>query len=220
MSTSEVPSILESPGHEQQRVHRRMRWMLGVALVWPLLVLGAGLAVWRASASSPGELRVRRLVLVDGAGRARGELALVEDSQEPRLVFNHPDGKPWATLAVAALPGAPKEHRQATFTLHDEAGDARIGLGASLQDSGVALYQSRDTPGLALYASQESRGLVVLNERVPRIHLRYDQHDDSELSELLFWDERKKARVEVTAGRGGTSLRLLAPDGQRVFSAP
>ncbi|MFY0575772.1 hypothetical protein ACN28S_16690 [Cystobacter fuscus] len=35
-------------------------------------------------------------------------------------MFTHPDGKPWATLEVTALPGAPKERRQATFTLHDE----------------------------------------------------------------------------------------------------
>ncbi|WNG26163.1 hypothetical protein F0U62_20645 [Cystobacter fuscus] len=93
-------------------------------------------------------------------------------------------------------------------------------MGASSQDSGVALYQSQGTPGLALYHSQESRGLVVLNSRVPRIHLRYNQHDDSERSELLFWDEQKRVQVDVTAGRGGTSMSLQNPDGQRVFGAP
>ncbi|WNG16616.1 hypothetical protein [Cystobacter fuscus] len=220
MSMIETPSRLESLEHEQQRLRRQVRWVLGLALAGPLLVLGADLALSRASGGTPGELRVSRLVLVDGAGRARVELELASDSQEPRLVFTHPDGKPWATLEVAALPGAPKERRQATFTLHDETGVARIGMGASSQDSGVALYQSQGTPGLALYHSQESRGLVVLNSRVPRIHLRYNQHDDSELSELLFWDEQKRVQVDVTAGRGGTSMSLQNPDGQRVFSAP
>lgn len=220
MPTSEPPSMTESLGHEPQRLRRQVRWVLGLALAWPLIVLGAGFAVSRACGGAPGELRVSRLVLVDGAGRSRVELELASDSQEPRLVFTHPDGKPWATLAVAALPGAPEERRQATFTLHDEEGVARIGMGASSQDSGMAFYQAQGTPGLALYNSQESRGLVVLNGRVPRIHLRYNQHDDSELTELLFWDEQKRVQVDVTAGRGGTSMRLQNPDGQRVFGAP
>ena len=220
MNTTETPSRLEALEHEQQRLRRQVRWVLGLAIGWPFLVLGVGFAGLRASGGAPGELRVSRLVLVDGTGRSRAELELASDSQEPRLVFTHPDGHSWAVLEMAALPGSPQEHRQATFTLHDETGTARVAMGASSQDSGVVLYQSRDAPGLALYNSDESRGLVVSDGRSPRIHLRYSQHDDAELSELLFWDEQKRSQVEVSAGRGGTSMRLQNPDGQRVFSAP
>lgn len=213
MSPAEIPSRLEVLEREQQRLRLQVRGLLG------LLLLGAGFGAWRTWGGER-ELRVARLVLMDGAGRPRAELGLATDSQEPRLVLSHADGRSWATLELASLPGAPPEARQATLALQDETGAIRVGLGASARDSGLVLYTSQGAPALSLYASEEAQGLTVSDGRSPRIHLRYNQHDDAERSELLFWDERQRPRVDVTAGRGGSSLRLEGPEGQRVFSAP
>ena len=161
-----------------------------------------------------------RLVITDAQGRTRAELGLAPDAQEPQLVFYHPDGRRWAALAVATPPGAPEEHREAALFLHDEAGKARVTLGASGRNSGLVLYDERSIPGLALYVAPDSQGLVISGGDVPRIHLRYNQHDDAQLSELVFRDEQKRTQATLSGGRAGASLELYRPDGERTFQAP
>ncbi|WP_309889208.1 hypothetical protein [Archangium sp.] len=170
--------------------------------------------------ATPSELRVQRLVITDEAGRTRAELGLAPDAQEPQLVLYHPNGQRWAALAMVPPPGAPEGPREAALLLHDEAGKTRVSLGASGRSSGMVLYDPRGIAGLALYMEPDSQGLVISDGEVPRIHLRYNQHDDTPLSELILQDEQKGTQATLRGGRGGASLNLYRPDGERTFQAP
>lgn len=225
MSTNDSVPHLESIEKEHQRLRRQVRALtLGLSITLALLVVGEA-SRWlkpsrEAHTAPPGELRVSRLVITDAQGRARVELGLAPDAREPQLVFYHPDGQRWAALAMATPPGAPGEHQEAALILHDEAGKARVSLGASERNSGLVLYEERGVPNLALYVAAESQGLVISDGDVPRIQLRYNQHDDAQLSELVFQDEQKKTQATLLGGRGGASLEFYQPDGKRTFQAP
>jgi len=84
----------------------------------------------------------------------------------------------------------------------------------------MVLYGPRGTPGLALYVEPDSQGLVISDGRGPRIHLSNNQHDDTPLSELIFHDEQKGTQATLRGGRGGASLNLYRPNGERAFQAP
>jgi hypothetical protein len=225
MSANDTGSQLGVLEREHQRLHRQVRWLtLGLLLTLALFIVGETFRWQRSSRelrmTTPGELRVQRLVITDEAGRTRAELGFAPDAQEPQLVLYHPDGQRWAALAMVPPPGSPEGPREATLLLHDEAGKARVSLGASGRSSGVVLYDPRGTPGLALYVEPDSQGLVISDGTVPRIHLRYNQHDDTPLSEFILRDEQKGTQAVLRGGRGGASLNLYRPDGERTFQAP
>lgn len=225
MSTNATGPLLGALEREHQHLRRQVRWlMLGLILTLALLLLGEVLRWQRSAREAPmaptSELRIQRLVITDETGRTRAELGLSPDAQEPQLVLYHPDGQRWAALAMTPPPGAPEGPRQAALLLHDEAGKARVSIGASGRSSGMVLYDPRGTPGLALYVEPDSQGLVISDGTVPRLHLRYNQHDDTPLSELTFHDEQKGTQVTLRGGRGGASLKLYRPDGERTFQAP
>jgi hypothetical protein len=225
MSTNNTDSLLVSIEREHQRLRQRIRWLtFGLVLTLALLLLGEALRWLRssreASTAAPGELRATRFVITDKEGRVRAELGLAPDEREPQLVFYHPDGQRWAALAIATPPGAPESYREAGLFLLDETGKTRVSLGASAQDSGLVLYDAEGTPGLSLYAAEDAQGLVISGGNVPRIHLRYNQHDDGQLSELVFQDEQKRTQAVLRGGRGGVSLNFYRADGERTFQAP
>lgn len=211
---------------ELRRLRRQVRWlMVGLALALALPLLGE-LFHWRPPPQPPprqdasGELRTRRLVITDAEGRTRAELGLAPDGQEPHLVLSHPDGQRWAALAVASPPGTPPEHREAGLFLSDEAGKVRVSLGAAQRNSGLALYQPEGGYGLALYVDPDSQGLVVFDGQAPRLHLRYNQHDDAQLSELIFQDAQRQRQALLRGGAGGSALELYRTEGERAFRAP
>lgn len=224
MSTDDANTPLRRMELEHQRLRRQVRW-LTIMLVSSLsLLLLAESLRWRKSLGAPGEkpgeLRVSRLVIQDDQGQVRGELGISPGAQEPSLAFYHPQGQRWASLAIASPPGAPPEHQSAALTLHDESGKARVSLGASSRDNGLVLYESEGRPGIALYLDTDSQGLVITGGGAPRIHLRYTEHDDARLSELIFRDEQRRTQAALHGGRGGVSLNLYRPDGESVFRVP
>jgi hypothetical protein len=225
MSTNNTDSLLVSIEREHQRLRQRIRWLtFGLVLTLVLLVLGEAFRWLRssreASTAAPGELRATRLVITDKEGRVRAELGLAPDAQEPQLALYHPDGQRWAALAIAPPPGAPETYREAGLFLQDQAGKTRVALGASEQDTGLVLYNPEGTPSLSLYAEPDSQGLVISGGNAPRIRLRYNQHDDGQLSELVFQDERKRTQAALSGGPAGGSLNFYRPDGESTFQAP
>ncbi|NPD26450.1 hypothetical protein D7Y27_22180 [Corallococcus sp. AB004] len=223
MDTGDTNTALMRMEAEQQRLRRQVRW-LGILLVGSLALLLVGeLIRWKSALGAPGErpseLRVSRLVIQDEQGRVRGELGLVPGAQEPSLAFYHPQGQRWASLAMATPPGAPPAHQSASLTLHDESGKARVLLGASGRDNGLVLYESEGHPALALYLDTDSQGLVIRGSDAPRIQLRYTEHDDARLSELIFRDEQR-TQAALRGGSGGGALNLYRPDGESAFRTP
>ena len=220
-SAKEPGARLEFLEREQGRLRQQVR-ALGVGVVLlTLLLIAAGVASWRgAREAAPGDLRVRRLTLVDEAGRTRAELGFMPDGQEPHLVLSHPDGRPWATLSMAPPPGAPPELRQASLLLQDEVGKAAVSLGASGTRSGVSLHGAQGTLGVALYVEPDAQGLVISDGQVPRIHLENVQDEEASLSRLRLLDEQKREQSVLVGGPGGASFTLSRPDGERAFRAP
>ncbi|MBN9687737.1 MULTISPECIES: hypothetical protein [unclassified Corallococcus] len=223
MDTGDTHTALRRMEAEQQRLRRQVRG-LSILLISSLALLLAGEWLrWKSSSGAhgekPSELRVSRLIIQDEQGRVRGELGLMPGAQEPSLVFYHPQGQRWASLAVATPPGAPPAHQSASLTLHDESGKARILLGASGRDNGLVLYESEGHPGLALYLDTDSQGLVIRGSDAPRIQLRYTEHDDARLSELIFRDAQR-TQAALQGGSGGGALNIYRPDGESAFRTP
>ncbi|HZI12236.1 MAG TPA: hypothetical protein VE153_17765 [Myxococcus sp.] len=222
MNPNDLDSLLKGMALEHQRLRRQVRWLtLGLALLLVLMVLGEVIRGPRsAREAEPGELKGTRLVLTDAEGRTRAELGLAPDAREPRLMLYHQDGRPWAALAMASPPGAPEGHEEASLVLQDEAGQARVSLGASQRNSGLVLHNPEGQPGLVLYAGADAQGLAISGGTVPRIHLRYNRHDEANLSELIFQDEEQRPQALLRGGRGGVSLELYRPDGEHAFRTP
>jgi hypothetical protein len=220
-NTNETTPIPEPIYLEQQRLQRQIRWLtFGLAVTLTLLLLGEASRWVSSTQGAAGEVRARRVILTDEQGRVRAELGLVPGGQEPELVFYHPDGQQWAALAMVSPPGAPEGRSQAALTLRDEAGEARISLGASVQETGLVLYDAEGAPGLALYTSEDAQGLVISGGGAPRVLLRYSHHDEAHLSELVLRDEQKRTLATLRGGSGGASLQLYRPDGEQAFHAP
>ncbi|RKI20353.1 hypothetical protein D7Y15_00830 [Corallococcus sp. AB030] len=224
MDTGDTNTALRRMEAEQQRLRLQVRW-LSILLVGSLALFLVGEWLrWKSSLGAPGErpseLRVSRLIIQDEQGRVRGELGLMPGAQEPSLTLYHPQGQRWASLAMATPPGAPPAHQSASLSLLDESGKARIFLGASGRDNGLVLYESEGHPGLALYLDTDSQGLVIRGSDVPRIQLRYTEHDDARLSELIFRDEQSRPQAALQGGGGGGALNLYRPDGESAFRTP
>ena len=224
MNTGDTDTALRRMEAEQQRLRRQVRWLSFLLVSSLALLLVAEGLRWKNSLGAPderpGELRVSRLIIQDEQGRVRGELGLMPSEQEPSLAFYHPQGQRWASLAMTIPPGAPPAHQSASLTLHDESGKARILLGASERDNGLVLYESEGHPGLALYLDTDSQGLVIRGSDAPRIQLRYTEHDDARLSELIFRDEQRRTQAALQGGSGGGALNIYRPDGGSAFRTP
>lgn len=221
MSTNDIGSRLESLEREARRLRQWVRGLAGGVLLLVLGVLGVEAMRWRGRESAaPAALRVRHLTLVDDEGRTRAELGFPPDGREPHLVLFHPEGRPWATLAMMPPVGAPSEPPQASLLLQDEAGKAAVALGASGSRSGLTLHDAQGALGVGLYVEPDARGLVVSDGESPRIHLQHARDEEVSLSRLRFVDEDRRERAVLQAGPGGVSLQLHRPDGQRAFQAP
>ncbi|MBN8471077.1 hypothetical protein JYJ95_31625 [Corallococcus exiguus] len=224
MNTGDTNTALRRMEAEQQRLRLQVRW-LSILLVSSLALFLVGEWLrWKSSLGAPverpGELRVSRLIIQDEQGRVRGELGLMPGAQEPSLALYHQQGQRWASLAMATPPGAPPAHQSASLSLHDESGKARIFLGASGRDNGLVLYEPEGHPGLALYLDTDSQGLVIRGSDAPRIQLRYTEHDDARLSELIFRDGQSRPQAALQGGGGGGALNLYRADGESAFRTP
>ena len=81
-----------------------------------------------------GDLRVKRLLVVDGEGRVR--VAVAVDKNGPHLAMYGDNGKGFAEMSVGT-------DNSASLIMSDEANSVRVGLYAAHQIAGLSVFDSK-----------------------------------------------------------------------------
>jgi len=202
---------------------RRNRWVLGaVALALGVWLVAGTFGPRTAGAQDGGapvnEVRAKRLLLVDDAGKIRAMLTMTPAG--PALVLYDAAGNPRVALDVNADGSG--------LALSDAAGKIRAVLRVDADGSGLALRDAAGKPraGLTLTATGPA---LVLSDNGGKLRAGLGVLKDS--PSLVLTDAAGKIRATVGAGStalpDGTttiypesSLFLSGPDGKVIWQAP
>ncbi len=166
------PQALESAILKRmERLERENRTIKGAAL---LLMLTAGAILLMGQAPRSRKIEASEFVLLDSAGKSRGELAMAPDGT-PQLVLYDAKGKSRASLGVSDSDGP-------SLLLTDV--NARMGDGVMLTQDGLTLFHKQKqratlalfedgTPGLSLRDGEEKlrASLLLRDDGTPHMSL-------------------------------------------------
>jgi hypothetical protein len=187
---NKVPSSVEDRIALLERAVRRTRWALALAVLGVALV--AGIPLVRRPPPVPGELRARRLVIVDDAGRMRVQIA-----QDPR--------------------DSQRRSRSVGLTVFDSTGAERGGL-VTRDDGGVGF--ALDAPHgvgaamperLSMAVEADGSADVMLLDNLTRAVTRLHSGGDGSGGLQLFQWDMKARKIET---------RSVVYDGDRHETMP
>lgn len=178
-----MPSTVEDRMALLERSVRRTRWSLAVVVMG--LAIVAGIQITRRPPAVPDEVRARRLVIVDDAGRTRVEIA-----QDPR--------------------DSQRRSRSVGLTVFDSTGAERGGL--STYDDGTVGYGMDSPRGvgaamgerLSMSVGADGSADVMLLDNLTRAVTRLQSDGDGNGGVQVFkWDmEGKRIRIRTVVYDG------------------
>jgi len=209
-----------------------------------LAAVGLG-ALWLFSAHSSGngkadvstgrEIRASRYILVDSAGKERGEFGMTADGEPalrvwdressvsatveidsrgmPRVALERSDGHPLVELGVLD-----KEHP--VFLMHDGAGVRRVGLVvAGEQEVATLVYDGAGQQRLRVGLDKSGNPEITMRDEngEGRVHITHNEKGGAGID---LFDSKGRARAVLQVDSAGSgAAALVGSDGKPIWTS-